>query len=114
MDYIIDAKNKKLGRIASEAASALQGKTLPAYERNKAGEVRVIVKNCRSLELSGKKEEKKYYFRHSGFLGGIKKIFYKDLVAKKGPSEILKKAVLGMLPDNKLKSVRIKKLIIEE
>jgi large subunit ribosomal protein L13 len=114
MDYIIDAKNKRLGRIASEAATALQGKNQASYEKNKAGDIKVIIKNAKLVELSGKKEDKKYYFRHSGFLGGIKKIFFKDLVAKKGISEIIRKAVIGMLPDNKLRNVRIKKLIIEE
>jgi len=112
MSYIIDAKNKKLGRLASEIAVVLQGKNKASFEFNKAGEEKVVVKNAKLVELSGRKKSRKFYYRHSGFTGGLKKIFYKEAFGK-SPADVIKNAVRGMLPSNKLRNQRLKRLVIE-
>ncbi|MDP3052588.1 MAG: 50S ribosomal protein L13 [bacterium] len=113
MDYIFDAKNKKLGRLASEIAIILQGKKNPDYEPRLPGTDRVIVKNITAIEVSGKKEEQKiYYHQTAGYLGHLKKKTYREVFAKE-PARVLRLAVLRMLPKNKLQIKRMKRLIIE-
>lgn len=111
MDYTIDAKNKKLGRLASEIAVILQGKNNPQYEPRLEGEDRVIVKNADKIVLTGNKVEQKVYYRHSGPLGHLKVRAYKE-VFKRDPAWVLRNAVRLMLPKNRLRARRIKKLII--
>jgi len=113
MDYIIDVKEKKLGRIATEIATILQGKNKPDYVPNKDSKDRVVIKNARLIEISGRKDQQKIYFRHSGYIGGLKKRTYNELF-EKSPEEVIKKAVKGMLPDNRLRAGRLKRLIIEK
>jgi len=113
MDYIIDAKNKKLGRLASEIAVILQGKKNPQYEPRHPGFDRVIVKNAKQIVLSGKKESQKVYFRHSGPLGHLKEKKFKD-VFQRNPVWVLRHAVNLMLPKNRLRARRMKRLIIEQ
>ncbi|MDI6820961.1 MAG: 50S ribosomal protein L13 [Patescibacteria group bacterium] len=112
MDYIIDAKNKRLGRIASEIAVILQGKKHPQYEPRLAGNDRVIVKNLKQVTLSGKKTLQKVYYRHSGPLGHLKEKKFKD-VFQKSPAWVLRHAVNSMLPKNRLRAKRMIRLIIE-
>lgn len=107
--YTIDATNKILGRLAAEIAILLQGKHRSNYSPNLNGEGRVMVINTSKLKLSGKKIEQKKYYRHSGYPGGIKEILYKDLF-NKDPNEVLRKAVYGMLPKNKLRAKMINRL----
>lgn len=108
----IDASDKVLGRLATEIAALLQGKNKPDFApHSDMGDV-VIIKNVEKIKLTGKKTEQKIYYHHSGFMGGLKEIPYKK-VFKKDPSEILRKAVLGMLPKNKLRPKRIKRLKFE-
>ncbi|MBI5733050.1 50S ribosomal protein L13 [Candidatus Jorgensenbacteria bacterium] len=111
-DYTIDAKNQRLGRISSEIAMILQGKKNPTYEPRLEGADRVIVKNVRGIELSGKKTLQKAYYRHAGPLGHLKVRRYEDVFAKK-PAWVLRHAVRLMLPKNKLSAKRMKRLIIE-
>ncbi len=113
MDYTIDAKNQNMGRLASEIAVILQGKKSPAYEPRLAGEDKVIVKNIDGMTISGNKETDKIYFRHTGYMGHLKEETYEEVVAKKGKKEVLRRAVMRMLPKNKLQIIRIKRLIIE-
>ena len=113
MDYIIDATNKKLGRLASEIAVILQGKKNPNYEPRLEGEDKVFVKNINNLEVSGKKMKQKTYYRHTTQIGHLKEETLEMLWQKKGPAEVLRRVVLHMLPKNRLKIKRIKKLIIE-
>ena len=107
--YKIDASNKKLGRLATEIASILQGKNQPEFLPYKLSNNKVIVFNTTKIVVTGKKFENKKYFHHSGYPGGIKEISFKDLF-EKDPNEPLKKAVHGMLPKNKLRDKMIKNL----
>ncbi len=109
----IDAKNKKLGRLASEIAIILQGKNSPKYEARLEGEDSVLIKNVDKIEISGKKFKDKIYYAHSTMVGHLKKQTLQQIWEKQGPAEILKRAVFGMLPKNRLQAKRIKRLIIE-
>ncbi len=111
--HTIDATDKILGRLAVEIAVLLRGKHKPDFAPNKdMGDI-VVVKNIENLKFDEKKMEQKKYYRHSGYLGGIKEISLKDLF-KKDPEKVLKKAVFGMLPKNKLRPLMIKRLKIEK
>jgi large subunit ribosomal protein L13 len=110
--HIIDATGKVLGRLASQIAILLRGKHKPNFFPNKDMGDFVLVKNIKNLKITGKKMEEKKYFRHSGFLGGVKFIPLKKLFKEK-PAEVLKRAVFGMLPKNKLRAKMIKRLKIE-
>ena len=113
MEYIIDATNKPLGRLASELAVILQGKKNPKYQSRLEGEDRVIVKNINKMTVTGKKFKQKIYYRHTTQIGHLKERTLQMIWEKKGPAEVLRRAVMGMLPKNKLRAKRIKKLIIE-
>lgn len=110
--HIIDAKGKRLGRLASEIASLLQGKTHPSYEPRLAGSEKVIVKNISKIEITGKKMKQKKYYRHTGPLGHLKTQTLEEKF-KKNPAWVLRHAVRLMLPKNRLQKPRLKKLIIE-
>lgn len=113
MDYIIDAKNKKLGRLASEIAVILQGKKNPKYNPRLVGEDRVILKNYKDLDISEKKMKEKKYYRHTGYVGHLKIKILKDQWLK-NPKWVIREAVRKMLPKNKLNSRRLKNLIFED
>lgn len=113
MEYVVDAKGKRLGRLASEIALILQGKKNPKYEPRLEGEDRVVVKNINKMEVTGRKMKQKMYYRHTTQIGHLKEINLKVLWEKQGPKVVLRHAVMGMLPKNKLRVKRIKKLIIE-
>jgi large subunit ribosomal protein L13 len=110
--HTIDATDKVLGRLATQIAVLLRGKHKPDFIPSKDMGDFVIVQNVEKLKISGKKMEQKKYFRHSGYLGGEREIPLKKLFKEK-PAEVLKKAVFGMLPKNKLRTKTIKKLKIE-
>ena len=114
MDYVIDCKGKRLGRVASEIAMILQGKKNPSYNPRLPGEDKAIIKNIDKLELSGSKKEQKIYYSHTTQLGHLKERKFKDVVAKHGMSWVLRKSVLRMLPKNKLQAQRIKRMVIEK
>lgn len=109
--HTIDAENKTLGRLASQIALLLQGKHRPDFIPNLDGGDFVEVKNADKIKLTGKKFEQKIYFHHTGFLGGLKEVPLKKIF-KENPGEILIRAVFGMLPKNRLRSRRIKRLKI--
>lgn len=104
---VIDAQNKKLGRVASEVAMVLMGKDTPAYARNIAPEVEVEVINASKLDINETRASGKTYRTYSGFPGGQKVETLSKLIDRKGHAEALKRAVKGMLPDNKLKAKMI-------
>jgi len=110
--HLVDAEGKILGRLASRIAFLLQDKHKPDFSPNKAGEDIVLVKNVKKLKFDSKKLEGKLYFRHSGYLGGTREIPLKKIFEKE-PSKVLKMAVSGMLPKNKLRKERIKRLKVE-
>ncbi len=105
----IDASGKILGRLATEIATLLQGKHRPDFTPSVDKGEKVIVTNTSKIRVTGKKMEQKKYYRHSGYMGGLTEIKYKQLF-KKDPNKILRTAVYGMLPKNKLRDKRIKKL----
>jgi large subunit ribosomal protein L13 len=108
----IDATGKVLGRLASEIAILLQGKHKPNFDPSKDMGDFVIVKNVDKMKITGKKLEQKKYYRHSGYLGHLKEIPLEKLLSK-NPAEVLKKAVMKMLPKNKLRKKMIKRLKFE-
>jgi large subunit ribosomal protein L13 len=101
---VIDAQNKKLGRVATEIAIVLMGKNTPAFERNTVADVEVEVINASKMDISAVRKEGKTYRTYSGFPGGQKVETLDALIDRKGYEEALKRAVKGMLPDNKLKA----------
>ena len=99
--YIIDAAGKPLGKTAAAAANILRGKHRPEFTPHvDCGEF-VIIINCDKAVLTGKKLEQKYYRRHSGYIGGLKEVQYKTLMATK-PELAMELAVKGMLPHNSI------------
>jgi large subunit ribosomal protein L13 len=113
MDYHIDAKNKILGRTASEIALILQGKKSATYEANHVGNDKVYVKNVDGIKVTGDKLEQKIYYRHTGYVGHLKELTMKQKM-EKDPRTILRQAVRKMLPKNFLNQQRIKNLIFVE
>src|SRR6185369_17678572 len=101
--HTIDATGKKLGRIASEAASYLMGKKSPAYARNKVSGVKVSITNCSKADISEKKKDGKVYVTFTGFRGGLYNETLGELTARKGFSEAFRQAVYRMLPANSLR-----------
>jgi len=111
-EYILDAKNKSLGRLASETASILRGKKEVDFAPNRVASVKVKIINLDKIKISEKKIEQKYYKKHSGYPGGLKITPLKKALEKKGIDYVFRKTVMGMLPKNKLQSKIIKNLII--
>jgi len=111
--HTIDAGGKVLGRLATQIAILLRGKHKPNFVPHKDMGDFVVVKNIAKIKLTGRKFEQKKYFHHSGYLGGLKEISLKK-VFQSEPGKILKMAVLGMLPKNKLRAKTIKRLKIEK
>lgn len=110
--HTIDATGKSLGRLAGQIALLLRGKNKTDFAPHKEMGDFVVVKNIKKIRFTGKKLEQKKYYRHSGFLGGLKKTPM-EKVFKTNPGEVLKEAVFGMLPKNKLRAKQIKKLRVE-
>ena len=99
--FVLDAAGKSLGRVAATAATILNGKHRPEYTRGvDCGEF-VIIINADKAVLTGNKLEDKYYHHHSGYIGGLKSVQYKTLMATK-PERAMELAVKGMLPHNTL------------
>ncbi len=98
---IVDARDKVLGRLATEVAARIRGKHNPVFTPHTDTGDWVIVINADKIRLTGNKWTKKVYYRHSGYTGNIKSITAKDLMKKK-PEELVRKAVKGMLPKNRL------------
>jgi large subunit ribosomal protein L13 len=110
----IDATNKKIGRVAQEAAMALMGKDTPMYEPNKVISEGVHIINASKSDISEKKKGEKEYKWFTGYPSGLKTRTMDQMIAKRGVQEIYRKAVLGMLPKNRLRAQMIKKLKISE
>jgi|SRR3989344_622459 len=114
MQYEIDAQNKKLGRIASEAAKLLMGKNRPDFARNTVADVKVKIVNASKVDILNKKMEGKFYKNYSGYPGGLKESKMKKVIHDKGMRETFRIAVRGMLPINKLRPILMKNLIITD
>jgi large subunit ribosomal protein L13 len=113
MEHTIDAKGKKLGRIASEAAHVLMGKDSPSFEKHIVADVTVKIVNSEELSITPKKASTKIYTHYTGYPGGLRKQTLEKVKADKGMEEVIRKAVYGMLPGNKLRAIMMKRLIIE-
>jgi len=109
--YVVDAEGLALGRVASQVANILRGKNKPIYTPNVDTGDYVIVINCDKVVLTGKKLDQKIYYKHSGYVGGLKETKYRKLLAEK-PEEALRHAVVGMLPKGPLGRQMAKKLKI--
>ena len=99
--YILDAAGKPLGKTAVRAADLLRGKTKPTFTPNADCGDHVIIINAAKAVLTGKKGEQKFYRHHSGWVGGLKEIKYKDMMEKK-PELAMRVAIKGMMPKNTL------------
>lgn len=107
--YVVDATDMVLGRLASQVAMVLRGKNKPTFTPNVDTGDYVIIINADKVRLTGKKLEKKYYRYHTGYIGGLKEVQYKKLMAEK-PEFVVYKAVKGMLPKNAIGRTMIKEL----
>ena len=106
---IVDAEGKTLGRLATQIANVLRGKNKPTYTPHVDVGDFVIVVNAEKVAVTGDKREKKLYWRHSGYPGGIRSRTLGDLLEKR-PEEVIRKAVKGMLPRNRLARQQLRKL----
>ena len=107
--YVIDAAGKPLGKTAVKAATILNGKHRPEYTPHADCGEFVIIINASQAILTGKKQEQKFYHRHSGYIGGLKSVDYKTLMATK-PELAMQLAVKGMLPHNSIGAKSITRL----
>lgn len=107
--YIADAKDQILGRFASKIAGVLYGKSKENFMPNVDQGDYVVVINARDVKVTGRKKENKTYFRHTGYPGGLKKETLKELLEGR-PEEVIKRAVRGMLKDNKIAKEALKRL----
>ena len=107
--YVVDAEGATLGRLASKVASVLRGKNKPNYTPNVDTGDFVIIINTDKVVLTGKKLENKFYRYHTGYIGGLKEIPYKKMMAEKSDLAVYE-AVRGMLPKNSLGRQMLKKL----
>lgn len=107
--YVVDANGVVLGRLATQVAHRLRGKHNPLFTPHTDTGDWVIVINAEKIVLTGRKLDQKTYYRHSGYIGGLKQITAKELLEKK-PEELVRSAVKGMLPKNKLGRRLFKKL----
>lgn len=108
---LVDASEKILGRLASQVSMILRGKDSPEFTPSVATGRNVIIINAEKIKVTGNKEQAKMYYRASGYPGGLKEFKYSELM-KRNPTEILRRAVAGMLPDNRLKDVFLRSLKI--
>jgi large subunit ribosomal protein L13 len=109
--HLIDVKDKTLGRISSEIAQLLMGKSKPYFVRNLDCGDYVVIINAKNIKVTGNKEDQKNYYRHSGYPGGFRQETLKELRERK-PQDIITHAVKGMLPQNKLRDRMLRRLFV--
>lgn len=107
--HLLDAKDQVLGRMATKIATLLMGKQKKEYTPHMDMGDFVVVINAKKVDLTGNKKEKKLYRRHSGYPGGLKELNFAHLIEKQ-PEKVIKLAVSGMLPGNRLKDKRLSRL----
>ena len=107
--YVVDAQDQVLGRLATQIAHRLRGKHKPEFAPHMDNGDFIIVVNCDKINVTGTKMDKKLYYRHSGWVGGLKSTTLADMLAEK-PERVLVAAVKGMLPKNRLARHMLKKL----
>jgi large subunit ribosomal protein L13 len=109
--YVVDAEGKHLGRLATEIVRVLRGKNKPQYTPHVDVGDFVVVVNADRVAVTGRKAEQRVYRRHSGYPGGMKETSYEQMLARK-PTDVLRKAVYGMMPKTRLARKQFKKLKI--
>lgn len=107
--YVVNAEDQILGRLASQIANRLRGKHKPEFSPNMDNGDFIVVVNCEKVRVTGKKLLEKEYYRHSGWVGGLKETSLADMLARH-PRRVITFAVRGMLPKNKLGRAMLKKL----
>ena len=107
--FVVDAEDQILGRLAAQIAHRLRGKHKPEFAPNADNGDIIVVVNCEKIKVTGAKLEKKMYYNHSGYVGGLRETTLGKLLAEK-PADVLTLAVRGMLPKNRLGRAMLKKL----
>lgn len=110
--HTIDATDRTLGRVASEAAHALLGKRSVHFAKNQALPMQVIIANASKLHLPARRVKGKVYTHYTGYPGGLREVRMDEMITKKGIEEVVKKTVDGMIPRNKLRALRMKNLVV--
>ena len=109
--YVVDAEGQTLGRLATRIAAVLRGKNKAQYTPHVDTGDFVVVVNADRIEVTGRKSEQKIYYRHTGYPGGLKEVSYERMMDRK-PTEVVRKAVWGMMPKSRLARAQFKKLKI--
>lgn len=112
-EYIIDATGKRLGRVATEAASVLLGKNSTSFAKNRVADVTVKIENASKLDISEKRAEEEFQ-SYSGYPGGRRVETLGHLAGRRGYGEVVRRVIGGMLPKNKLHDVRMHNLEVTE
>ena len=107
--YLVDAEGKTLGRLATQIADTLRGKQKPQYTPHVDTGDFVIVVNAEKIQVTGNKLDQKRYYRHSGYPGGLRSRTLREQLERR-PTEVLRVAVKGMLPKNRLAAAQLRKL----
>lgn len=111
--YTIDATDRTLGRVASEAAHALLGKRSALVSKHRTHPITVVIENASKLHLTERRIKGKVYQRYTGYPGGQRETRRDEMIEKKGIEEVIRKTVDGMIPRNKLRNPRMKNLIVK-
>ncbi len=112
--HTIDASNKPLGRLASEVAALLNAKNSINFVKNRVADVSITIINASKVKITGNKMKESVHKSFSGYPSGLKEMPLSYVAEKKGYGELIKHAVKGMLPKNKLQDIRMKNLVVEE
>lgn len=110
----IDANNRTIGRVATEAAMALMGKNTATYRPNIAPDVKVVIINASQTKITAQRNLGKVYTTYTGHPGGLRKEMLRDLIQRRGIEEVYRRAVKGMLPKNRLQKIFMSNLLISE
>jgi len=114
MKHTLDATGKRVGRLATEIAVFLMGKNRTDFAKNRIPDLKVEIINASKMLIDARKKRDKEYVSHSGYPGSLKTKSMQQVIDSKGEKEVLRKAVLGMLPKNKLRPRMMKNLMIKD
>jgi large subunit ribosomal protein L13 len=111
--YTIDATNRTLGRVASEAAHALLGKRSALVSKHRTHPIKVVIENASKLHMTERRKKGKVYQRYTGYPGGQRETRMDEMIDRKGIEEVVRRTVDGMIPRNKLRKPRMKNLTVK-
>jgi large subunit ribosomal protein L13 len=111
--YTIDATNRTLGRVASEAAHALLGKRSALVSKHRTHPIKVVVENAAKLHITERRQKGRTYQHYTGYPGGQREVRMDVMIEKKGIEEVVRKTIDGMIPRNKLRAPRMKNLTVK-